>query len=292
MTLAPLDGPGTGTRTALHAPRASLCSCIRAYVTRSTMDAPLLSAAQRENHFSAASICSVVWYVQGEGRLIRMGDNELDTAMPGPVVFTGPRTEPSVSYNPARVDLFYLILLPEAMHALTGVDIGAYTDRCTAFDQVFDAEWQAMVREVLVAPDHARRIELIEAFFEPRWIAAKKRDGLRMRWLHDYLSGMAVRFIASEWGRSVRQLERRVKTWTGLSLQRLHKMRRAEQRYLAARDAMRAGDPSWAEVAADTGYADQAHFCRETREASGLTPAELRRRVMHEESYWMYRIWS
>lgn len=292
MTLPTIGGLVAGTRTSLHAPRTSLCSCIRAYITRSTMEVPLMSEAQRHNHYPAASICSMTWYVQGQGDQVRLGDKEVNISFPGPVVFRGPQTEPSVSYNPGKVDMFMLVLLPEALHALTGLDIAAYTDRSAAFDQVFDAEWQAMAREVLAAPDHARRIALIETFFEPRWMAARARNGLSANWLHDYLEGAAVRIVASKWTRSVRQVERRARAWTGLTLQRLRGLRRDERSFLATRDAMRSGDASWADMAADTGYADQAHFCRVTRKNSGLTPRELRQRVMHEESYWVYRIWS
>jgi len=49
---------------------------------------------------------------------------------------------------------------------------------------------------------------------------------------------------------------------------------------------------SWGDIAADTGYADQAHFCRETRRATGLTPNEAKRCIANEEGYWIYRIWS
>ncbi len=292
MTSEIPNGLVAGTRTLLHAPRTALCSCIRAYIARSTMDVPLMSESQRHNHYPSASICTITWYLQGQGQQVRLGDKEVDIPFPGRVVLRGPQTVPSVSYNPGKVDMFMLVLLPEALHALTGVDIAAHTDCSAAFDQVFDTEWQAMAREVMEAPDHSRRIALIEAFFEPRWLAARSRNGLRANWLQDYMQGMAVRIIASEWTRSVRQLERWAKTWSGLSLQRLRKMRKAEHHFLATRDAIGSGTASWADVAADSGYADQAHFCRETRKATGLAPKEFKHRVMHEESYWVYRIWS
>ena len=40
--------------------------------------------------------------------------------------------------------------------------------------------------------------------------------------------------------------------------------------------ALDAGDASIAELAADSGFADQAHATRELRRVTGLTPAKLR----------------
>ncbi len=211
--------------------------------------------------------------------------------MPHPIVFNGPRTEHFVSRNPGPVDLFMLVLLPEALHLLTGLDISKHTNRSSAFDQVFDVEWQAMAQAVHAAPDHAARIALIEAFIEPRWNAARANKGLAANWLHDYLQSSAMRLVTSDWARSVRQLERRVKTWSGFSLQRLSGFRRKDQQMMTVRAMLQSGS-TLAEVAADTGYADQAHFCREIRKHTGLTPKELARRVTEEESYWPYRIWS
>ncbi|HSY28010.1 MAG TPA: hypothetical protein VK832_10935, partial [Burkholderiaceae bacterium] len=62
-----------GTRTSLHAPRTALCSCIRAYITRNTMDVPLMSEEQRQNHYPSASICSITWYLKGQGKQVQLG---------------------------------------------------------------------------------------------------------------------------------------------------------------------------------------------------------------------------
>lgn len=196
-----------------------------------------------------------------------------------------------MTYNPGKVDLFMLVLAPEAVHLLTGLDISRHADCSTAFGDVFDEDWQAMARAVLDARGHATRITLIEEFIEPRWKAARENSGLKANWLHDYLQGAAVRLVTSEWTRSLRQLERRMKIWSGFSLQRLLGLRRDEHRFLSAREMLKSGS-SMAETAINTGYADQAHFCRETRRATGLSPKELTRRVVEEESYWMFRIWS
>jgi AraC-like DNA-binding protein len=90
----------------------------------------------------------------------------------------------------------------------------------------------------------------------------------------------------------VRNVERRIKAWAGLPMRRLRRMQRSEESFFQARDAVLNGSVSWAELAARAGYADQAHLCRETREITGHTPAELARVSDDDESYWIYRLWN
>jgi AraC-like DNA-binding protein len=93
-------------------------------------------------------------------------------------------------------------------------------------------------------------------------------------------------------GRGVRSIERRIKASAGQPLRKLLRMQRAELSFFDARDDYLAGRVVWSDVAARGGYSDQAHFCREAREITGQSPAELARALASEESYWIYRIWT
>jgi AraC-like DNA-binding protein len=86
--------------------------------------------------------------------------------------------------------------------------------------------------------------------------------------------GARVEALAGELGLSERQLLRRSRAAVGYGpklLQRVLRFRRA----LRGLDAGGAGD--LARVAADAGYADQAHFSRDCARLSGLSPAALAR---------------
>ena len=41
-----------------------------------------------------------------------------------------------------------------------------------------------------------------------------------------------------------------------------------------------------------SGYADQAHMCRESRRITGYAPGELYRLMQSEERFWAYRLWA
>jgi hypothetical protein len=87
------------------------------------------------------------------------------------------------------------------------------------------------------APDTAARIDLLHAFLAPRWHAARGgRDGRNDRngrvtatWRYaDWTRALALQAALSAPGRSLRQVQRRIRGWAGLPLQRLERMRREE----------------------------------------------------------------
>jgi AraC-like DNA-binding protein len=271
----------------LIVPRVSLASCVRAYITRSTVGVEL-APQQRYNHFPATPTCTVCWFMQGSAW--RPGASQ---PLPGPILFGGPHTGPSVSYNPGPVHGFMLIVMPDALRLMTGIDAGEYVNRVCAAQEVFDAEWQAMFDRVLHASDDATRVRCIEEFLDPRWQAVRGGG----RWgsagsYRDWAQSLAMRAAMSGLGRSMRQMERRVRAWCGLPMRSLQGLSRAEASFLLGLQAVQAeGELNWAALAAEAGYADQSHLCRESRRVTGFSPAELLRLMQEDERFWVYRVW-
>ena len=85
--------------------------------------------------------------------------------------------------------------------------------------------------------------------------------------------GRPVALLAKDIGLSERQLRRRVEEAVGYPPRMLARILRF-QRFLQAARALGPGR-HLARLAADVGYADQAHLTRECRELSGLPPAAL-----------------
>ncbi|ROZ77056.1 DUF6597 domain-containing transcriptional factor [Ramlibacter sp. WS9] len=268
------------------APPTPLASCVRAFVIRDTTGRLPLPANQRLNHFPASAMCSVSWILEGK---VQVPDGA--AAFP-PVALGGPRTRPRVSYNPGPVHVFIVLFFPQALHALTGLDMSQYTDRFVALETVAASPWQALSRQVMEAPGDEARVELLSNFLGPRWQAARAAGAAPGSRLGDWVNSLAMHVAASGWGRSARNVERRIKVWAGQPLRGLRRFHRAERSFLETRASMEAGTVSWAEAAAEGGFADQAHLCREVRAVTGMTPTELARRIRDDESYWVYRIWS
>lgn len=275
----------------LIAPRRALASCVRAYITRDTTALPPLPHEQRFNHFPATTFCSITWFIEGEAQYLTQCRAAEPDGRLARVVFGGPQNRPRLSYNPGPVRAFMVMLLSPAAHALTGLDLAAHADRLTPVEQVFDEGWLGMTQAVLHAPDDESRVRLLEAFLEPRWRQAREESRAPGHALGDGLQALITYMAASGWGRSMRNLERRIKAWAGQPMRTLRRLHRAEQTFTLNRDPMIAGDTSWAEVALRAGYADQAHFCRETRDVTGHSPSELLREIQCNEAYWLYRIW-
>ena len=276
-------------------PRLALSGCVRAYLGRSTRGVSL-AYAQRLNRFPASPLCAITWFLHGECRMLPWHEGVPPEEAAGeplaPVLFNGAYDRPSMSVSCGEGQAFMLLLLPDAFQALTGHDAGRWRNQAVPAEQVFDAAWLPLFQAVRQADNDSARMALVEDFLAPRW-AGVRRDGPAMlRSTHDWAQALALRAATSGLGRSVRQMERRIKAWSGLPLRDLRSLARAEQSYYQARQAHREGRLDWARVAQTSGYADQSHFCRETRRVTGYSPQALRVLVDTDESFWLYRIWG
>lgn len=275
----------------LIAPRTALASCVRAFLVRDTTGCAPLPPAQRLNRFPAAPMCSIIWTVAGDVEAAAPGLSLPDVRMP-PALFGGPRSYPLVSYNPGPVHSFIVMFYPAALHALTGVSMDALLDQFRPLDALFDADWLALSDAVLGAPDDAARIALVEDFLAPRWQRARKNGDHPAGAIQDWVRRLGVQAASTGLASGARNIERRIKAWAGQPMRTLRRMRRAEQSFLDARESMLQGNAAWSDIAAEGGYADQAHLCREVRAITGLSPTELARASREDESYWIYRIWA
>ncbi|MBI3149924.1 MAG: helix-turn-helix transcriptional regulator [Betaproteobacteria bacterium] len=275
-------------------PRPPLASCLRAVMCRDTRGVNL-DETQRFNHFPVSPTCSITWYFTGTAELVSPAfpaSGEHPHTPIERITFGGPITRPIVVRNPGPIHAMVVLLLPDAIAQLTGIDPNGYLDRVVPVQEAFDLPWQDFCRAVDEAPDDAQRVALIEDFLLPRWRHARPEANRASHLIADWSQALALRAATSGLGRSLRQTERRIKQWTGQALRELQGIGRSERAFFDAVVGVKAGEVNWSEVAANTGYADQSHLCRQTRRITGFAPDELRRRIATEESFWAYRLWG
>lgn len=290
--LRELQGLGGASHSALYAPLPRLSGIVRAYLSRRTSDSASLSAGARWNYFPPVPACVFVWVLAGHDSRLEVCDRADEIALGRPpVLFSGPHRRPSFSVNPGAVRFFTMLMYPDAVRALAGVDIEAHCGRYIHLWDLFDEDWLRMAEAVFGAVDDAARIRLIEGFL----LARRSGTGACLpapaeRWnrLDAWSADVARR--ADGIRLTPRQSDRRIKAWTGLTLRELRGIGRMEHALIGAQSMRRTGR-SWSAIAADAGFADQAHMCREFRRHLGMRPTELARNL-GQENCWVLRLWT
>lgn len=282
----------------LWLPHASLSACLRATIVRSTLG-HALSDAERINRFPATPLCSLSWWFTGRSERLVPGRPDTMPGLDSPRepyagrwVLAGPQTRPSTSWCPEPTHAMMVMFMPDALHLLTGLAPEDLTDRTVDAATLLPRDWLAMCEAVQHQPDDAARMECLEQFLLPRWQACRPGAATVSQRYGDWAAHLAQRAALSAPGRSLRQLERRIKRWAGLPLRELRGFGRAEQAFFDTIAADAAASPvRWAEVAAGAGFSDQSHLCRVTRRITGYAPQALYEGIRRDEAFWAYRIW-
>lgn len=158
---------------------------------------------------------------------------------------------------------------------LLGVPMGALGGGIVAVEEVLGPPGRDLALRLREAPFWEARFAILEAFLLARLAAARSLPAelaAAAVTLERQGGTVPIRALAAGLGCSERRLERRFRDELGLSPKRYARLLRFER----AVQRIAAGLPL-AEVAAETGFADQAHLTHEVRRFAGMTPAGIRR---------------
>jgi AraC-like DNA-binding protein len=273
-------------------PRAALAGCIFGAFLRDTRNYPL-EHEQRFNHFAAAPYCCLTWFFEGQAHIVDWPSGAHDPASQPPmysVVLSGPQRKPTTSWNPGPINAMTLVLYPDALAALSGMDVSKTRDCIVPVDTLLTGPLLDLCNNVLQHGNAEERFQRIQDGLEPLWQQARPPGHAVGHRLADWSRTLAIRAATSGAGRSVRQIERRIRAWGGQSRRDILNYSRTEQAFAIATANRGKEGMSLAQLAADAGFADQSHMTRHVRRETGFTPEQLRDRIENDETFWCYRL--
>jgi AraC-like DNA-binding protein len=189
-----------------------------------------------------------------------------------PAFITGPHTASYVSDITAEEPVMAVHFRPGGAFPFFGIPLSDLENAYIGVDQVWGRDGHELHERLIEASSVAARFTILEEFL-------LSRRGLFV----DRHPGVAAAMAAIEDNPSMRMAD--IRDLVGISTKRLIASFRAEvglspktyariRRFQAALRILSAGTVGGGRIAADVGYFDQAHFVREFRSFTAMTPTQ------------------
>jgi AraC-like DNA-binding protein len=154
-----------------------------------------------------------------------------------------------------------------------GVPLGELENSCVGLDDLWGAEGRSLREQLVAAASTADRIALLESFLMSRLhrhelSAHPAVDAVRAAF--EEHPSMRISQACEMTGLSAKRLTAAFRAEVGLGPKAYLRVRRLQ----AALRRLDTGGSLGADIAADLGYFDQAHFVREFRDFTALTPTQ------------------
>lgn len=272
-----------GAKSFLFLPPRQLSSCVAAGIFRDTRSASL-SDMDRFNYFPASPLVTVTYVIEGELRLVQEA-GRLDCArLASPLASRSilpPQDRPTTSWSPGPVAALTIGFYPDAWsqlgHSFDGEAIPeplAVALSCFDKDQKPATGWEEFSKKFVVTWQQARG-------------AGGKSDWPGSDRVSDWSRYLLSRLSTVGPGRSIRTLERRLKSLSGQTRQSLNFYSAIENLH---QRVVESPDENLADIANDAGFSDQSHMGRAVRRATGFSPRKLNHLIETEEAFWCYRL--
>ncbi|ORW50454.1 AraC family transcriptional regulator [Mycobacterium paraense] len=192
-----------------------------------------------------------------------------------PAVVAGPHRASYITDIAADEPAMAIHFRPGGAFPFLGVPLGDVEDQAVGLEEIWGRGGREVHERLIAAPSVAARFGILEEFLLSRARFAVRRD-----------PRVAAALAAIEADPSVRMAE--VRRLTGWSTKRMIAQFRAEvglapktyarvRRLQAALRRLGEGTAGGARLAADAGYFDQAHFVRDFRSFTAMTPTQYGR---------------
>lgn len=176
-----------------------------------------------------------------------------------------------------KVSIFGVILNPYSLFGLTGHSAEMLNNEYLDFKSIWSTVGGDLEEQVVTAPDHCTRIEIISSWLEKIWNKNNPYQGdMRIANAVNELINLEgvldLNDFPSKYSLSSRQFQRNFKKITGFSPKHFHRISRFEKAInICLQDHIKMTD-----IAHHYGYFDQAHFIKDFKQFSGFTPLTYR----------------
>lgn len=193
-----------------------------------------------------------------------------------PVSFVfGQITAPLEISPTGKSDILAARFHPDGFEPFTSVPVSEMENKAVALKDLFGEEGHQLEVQVLAAMDHLDRIQLIEQFFirklrSPETLERLIRSGIEL--MHKFNGQVSVNSLAGLLNINRRQLERKFSTTIGISPKQLSKIIRLQS---AIKMLEQKQFTNLTSLAYANGYFDQAHFIKDFKELTGMSPKKF-----------------
>ena len=184
----------------------------------------------------------------------------------------GTTTGPTSIETTGAVSTFSVRFRPAGVSAFHGVALSELADAAATSEELWDGLGRRIEDAVRGARDDRSRRQAVEVFLLSRLRPdrpARRNLDAAVAIILAARGAVSIAALASRLGTGRRRLERTFAAGVGVPPKTLARVARFQNALRRSSGA----PPRWAEIAAECGYADQAHLIREFREFSGETPA-------------------
>lgn len=202
-----------------------------------------------------------------------------------PLRLAGPSLRPATLVMRGHVRALSVKLNPGVALALFGTSAHELADRAVGWDELVAPGERSLPERLLEAGTDAARVALLAQVLPSMF---DESDGAALRKLRHatrLLRGpqaVAIPDAADSVEISERRLQQLFQAHLGLSPRAWRRLARIHD---CLRLLRRGEARSWAEVAAECGFSDQAHLCNEFRAICGLTPSQFAQRTEAAHSH-------
>lgn len=164
---------------------------------------------------------------------------------------------------------------PLGAYRFFGMPMSELANRMVTLDDLADRAIEELRQRLALEPAWNRRLEMAEEFVAAR-LTASRPASAEIAWAYDTIlarhGAIRVRDVAAGLDWSRKHLNDRFREEVGVGPKAVARMARFNRALELSRTGAGEG---WAGIAAEAGYADQAHMVREFREFGGITPTAV-----------------